>query len=146
MGRHERSICMDIHYKSALRFSFICNFKSIGGNYGPILWVMLYINQIQFQYTFIALNLHHLTDFKALNPCHIQSHSPLTICLIAVGGNRSAQRKPMLKSRSGPIPHIPVMVYWWNPHTYITMIYRWNSSANGRHWELSVLPKDTKWQ
>ena len=76
---------------------------------------------------------------KALDPCHIQSHRPLTICLIAVGGNRSARRKPILKSLSGTIPHIPVMAYWWNPHTYIAM----NSSDHGRHWELSVLPKDT---
>ena len=80
---------------------------------------------------FIALNLHLLTDSKALDPSHIQSHSPLTICLIAVGGNRSARGKPTLKSQSGTIPHIPVMVYWWNPHTYITMIYWWNSSAHG---------------
>ena len=27
---------------------------------------------------------------KALDPCRIHSHSPLTICLTAVGGNRSA--------------------------------------------------------
>ena len=78
--------------------------------------------------TFIALNLHLLTDSKALDPSCIQSHSPLTICLIAVGGNRSARRKPTLKSRSGTIPCIPVMAYWWNPHTYIAMIYQWNSS------------------
>ena len=92
--------------------------------------------------TLIALNLHLLTDSKALDPSRIQSHSPLTICLIAVGGNRSAWRKPTLKRRSGTIPCIPVM----NPHAYIAMIYWWNSSAHGRHWELSVLRKDTKWQ
>ena len=84
-------------------------------------------------------------DSQALDPCCIQSHSPLTICLIAVGANQSAWRNPTLKSQSGTIPHIPVMVYWWNPHTYIAMIYWWNSSARGRHWELSVLPKDTKY-
>ena len=38
------------------------------------------------------------------------------------------------------------MVYWWNPHTYIAMIYWWTSSSHGRHWDLGVLPKDTKWQ
>ena len=44
--------------------------------------------------------------------------------------------KAMLKSQSGTIPHIPVMVYLWNPHAHIAMIYWWNSSAHGRHWEL----------
>ena len=79
------------------------------------------------------LNLHLLTDSKVLDPCRIQSHSPLTICLIAVGGSRSARRKPTLKSQSGTIPHIPVIIYWWNPRTYIVIIYQWNSSAHGRH-------------
>ena len=60
--------------------------------------------------TFIALNLHLLMDCKVLDPSHIQSHSPLTICLIAVGGNRSTRRKPTLKSQ-------------WNPHMYIAMLY-----------------------
>ena len=73
--------------------------------------------------TFIALNLHHLSNSKVLDSCCIQSHSPLTICLEAVGGNQIAQRKPTLKSQSGTISHIPGMVYWWNPHTYIAMIY-----------------------
>ena len=81
----------------------------------------------------IALNLHLLTDSKALDRCCIQSHSPLTICLIAVGGNRSARRKSTLKSQSGTIPHIPVMIFWWNPHSYIAMIYQWNSSVHSDH-------------
>ena len=79
-------------------------------------------NPIQIR-LYIVLNLHLLTDSKALDPSRIQSRSPLTICLTAVGRNRSTRRKPTLKSRSGTIPHIPVEVYWWNPHTYITMIY-----------------------
>ena len=37
-----------------------------------------------------------MTDSKMLDPCRIQSHSPLTICLIAVGGNRSARMNPTL--------------------------------------------------
>ena len=37
---------------------------------------------------------------------------PLTICLIAVEGNWSARRKPTLKSQSGTIPHIPVMMVY----------------------------------
>ena len=40
------------------------------------------IIQINSIYTFIALNLHLLTDSNALDPSRIQSHSPLTICLI----------------------------------------------------------------
>ena len=105
-----------------------------------------YLMHIQSNFRPLLLNLHLLTDSKVLDPCHIQCHSTLTICLIAVGRNWSTRRKPTLKSQSGTIPCIPVMVYWWNPHPYIAMIYWWNSSAHGRHWELSVLPKDTKWQ
>ena len=46
-----------------------------------------------------------LQNVKVLDPCSIQSHSPLTICFIAVGGNQSAWRKPMLNSWSRAIPH-----------------------------------------
>ena len=115
------------------------------GQYGQICMVLGWSIQSN-PILNIALNLHLLMDSKALDPSRIQSHSPVTICLIAVEGNRRAWRKPTLKSRSGTIPHIPVMMYWWNPHMYIAMIYQWNSSAHGRHWELSVLPKETKWQ
>ena len=69
------------------------------------------------------LNLCLLTDSKALVPSHIQSGNNLTVYLIAVGGNRNTRRKPTLKR--GQVP---------------------TSSAHDRHWELSVLPKDTKWQ
>ena len=41
-----------------------------------------------------------MTDSKALDPCHMQSCSTLTICLIAVGGNWSAWRKATLKGWS----------------------------------------------
>ena len=76
---------------------------------GPTIWNYLprtsqppSNQQIQ---TFIALNLHLLTDYKTLDPCCIQCHSPLTICLTAVGGNWSATEKTTLKSQSGTIPH-----------------------------------------
>ena len=48
------------------------------------------------------LNLCLLTDSKALDPIHIQSHNPFTNYLIAVGGNPSTGRKPMLKR--GQVP------------------------------------------
>ena len=102
---------------------------------------ILLLYPIQSNYTFIALNLHCLMGSKVLDPCHIQSYNALSINL-----PDSCGRKHTLKSQSGNIPHIPAMVYWWNPHTYIAMIYWWNSSAHGRQWELSLLPKDTKWQ
>ena len=48
-----------------------------------------------------------MLDSKAPNYlCRIQSHSPLVIGLVAVEGNWSARRKPMLKSRSGTNLHI----------------------------------------
>ena len=43
------------------------------------------------------------THDRLKGPSCIQSHSPLPICLIAVEGNQSAQRKPTLKGR-GQIP------------------------------------------
>ena len=67
--------------------------------------------------TFIALNLHLLTDSKALDPTYIQSHCPLTICLIAVGGNRSARRKPTTNSLT---LYIYQLWYICGTHIYIS--------------------------
>ena len=71
---------------------------------------------------FIVVNLDLLTDSKVLDPSRMQSPRPLTICLLAVGGNRSARRKPTLKSRS------------------VTVFSPWQALG------VSVLPKDRTWQ
>ena len=70
------------------------------------LLVHLIYNPIHFNATFIVLNLRLMRDSKVLHPCHIDFHSPLTICLRVVGGNLSARRRPTLKSWSSTIPHI----------------------------------------
>ena len=80
-------------------------------------------NVFNFQCTFTAPNLCLLIDSKALVPSHIQSRSPLSVYLTAVGGNWSTRRKHALRRCQVP-----------------------TSSAHDRHWELSVLLKDTKWQ
>ena len=82
--------------------------------------------------TFIVLNLHHTIESKLLHPIQVQCRCPLSICLIAVAGNQSTRSKPTLKKSSGNNPHMSVKTHWWN------------SSGHCRHWELSVLPKDTK--
>ena len=95
--------------------------------------------------------LHLLTDSKALDPSRIQSHSPLTICLIAVGGNWLARRKPARPEETHAEEPVRQHSTYGSydilvepTYVYIAMIYQWKSSAYGRHWELSVLPKDTK--
>ena len=77
--------------------------------------------------TFKLLILHHKTEFKAFHPLYVQS-CLLSICLIAVGGNRS---KPILKWSPRSNPHISANIHWWNYITYC------------RYWELSVLHKGT---
>ena len=43
-----------------------------------------------------------MTDSKVLVPSHMQSHNPLSVALIAVGGNRKTRRKPTLKRGQAP--------------------------------------------
>ena len=95
------------------------------------VWCESALTNCNCNFTFIALNLHHTTDSKALHPFHVQCRCSLFICLIAVGGNRSTRSKPRLKKTSGSNPHISMKKHWVN------------SSAHHRDWELSVLPQDT---
>ena len=74
------------------------------------LWVKTHESIFQF----LALSCCHGLERRAqrhLILAGIPCHSPLTICLMAVGGNQSAQRKPKLKKRSGYYPITSQMIY-----------------------------------
>ena len=70
-----------------------------------------------------------MTDSKVHGLCCIQSHSLFSLCLTAVGGHLSAQRKLTEKSRS---EHIYYKIL-------LQVIYWWNSSAQGSGSEVSCL-------
>ena len=57
-----------------------------------------------------------MTDSKALHPCRNQSGCPLTICLIAVGGNRMCPEETHAEE---PVRHHSTFTgygIWWNPY------------------------------
>ena len=58
-------------------------------------------NSIQSNFTFIALNLHLMTDSKVIHPCHIQPHSLFYHLPDSCGRKPGARKKPTPKSWSG---------------------------------------------